>query len=177
MYAYATFSSWLTMDSLWQSCSTGAVAKDDTTVRGTEEVHYPAHVESVRVLRPELEPVSLEGHLEKYLIVSGFTMCDYVVPILSLLWMLCQRFCCIWHDLFFATTVNHQKWCFLVGNMCFSFLPLSLTAHPTGWFQKNHEPGAAWRERSGSFNHPMRRFIKSCQSSMETDDQDLNALT
>ena len=53
------------MDSLWQSCSTGAVAKDDTTVRGTEEVHYPAHVESVRVLRPELEPVSLEGHLEK----------------------------------------------------------------------------------------------------------------
>lgn len=38
---------------------------DDTTVRGTEEVHYPAHVESVRVLRPELEPVSLEGWFQK----------------------------------------------------------------------------------------------------------------
>ena len=66
--------SWSTMDILWLSCSTGAIAKDDTTVRGTEEVHYPAHVESVRVLRPELEPVSLEGHLEKknLLILSDF---------------------------------------------------------------------------------------------------------
>lgn len=33
---------------------------DDTTVRGTEEVHYPAHVESLRQLRPDLEPCSLE---------------------------------------------------------------------------------------------------------------------
>lgn len=32
---------------------------DDTTVRGTEEVHYPAHVESLRILRPDLTPVSL----------------------------------------------------------------------------------------------------------------------
>lgn len=38
---------------------------DDTTVRGTEEVHYPAHVESVRILRPELEAVSLDGWFEK----------------------------------------------------------------------------------------------------------------
>ncbi|CAE7703309.1 unnamed protein product [Symbiodinium sp. KB8] len=33
---------------------------DDTTVKGTEEVHYPAHVESLRILRPDLVPVSLE---------------------------------------------------------------------------------------------------------------------
>lgn len=38
---------------------------DDTTVRGTEEVHYPAHVESVRILRPDLEPVSLAGWFAK----------------------------------------------------------------------------------------------------------------
>ena len=38
---------------------------DDTTVRGTEEVHYPAHVESVRLLRPDLEPVSLAGWFQK----------------------------------------------------------------------------------------------------------------
>lgn len=38
---------------------------DDTTVRGTEEVHYPAHVESVRILRPDLEPVSLHGWFMK----------------------------------------------------------------------------------------------------------------
>ncbi|CAJ1425516.1 unnamed protein product [Effrenium voratum] len=38
---------------------------DDTTVRGTEEVHYPAHVESVKILRPELDPVSLEGWFAK----------------------------------------------------------------------------------------------------------------
>jgi len=33
---------------------------DDTTVKGTEEVHYPAHVDSLRILRPDLVPVSLE---------------------------------------------------------------------------------------------------------------------
>lgn len=38
---------------------------DDTTVRGTEEIHYPAHVESVRILRPDLEPVSLQGWFER----------------------------------------------------------------------------------------------------------------
>eukprot|EP00418_Pyrodinium_bahamense_P069788 CAMPEP_0179080574 /NCGR_PEP_ID=MMETSP0796-20121207/36221_1 /TAXON_ID=73915 /ORGANISM="Pyrodinium bahamense, Strain pbaha01" /LENGTH=288 /DNA_ID=CAMNT_0020777931 /DNA_START=40 /DNA_END=907 /DNA_ORIENTATION=- len=38
---------------------------DDTTVRGTEEVHYPAHVESVRVLRPDLQPCSLEEWFEQ----------------------------------------------------------------------------------------------------------------
>eukprot|EP00928_Gymnodinium_smaydae_P038551 TRINITY_DN26572_c0_g2_i1.p1 TRINITY_DN26572_c0_g2~~TRINITY_DN26572_c0_g2_i1.p1 ORF type:complete len:323 (+),score=24.13 TRINITY_DN26572_c0_g2_i1:58-969(+) len=32
---------------------------DDTTVKGTEQIHYPAHVESLRILRPELTPVSL----------------------------------------------------------------------------------------------------------------------
>lgn len=38
---------------------------DDTTVRGTEEVHYPAHVESLRILRPDLEPCSLQEWFEK----------------------------------------------------------------------------------------------------------------
>eukprot|EP00913_Durusdinium_trenchii_P002232 g2062.t1 len=38
---------------------------DDTTVRGTEEVHYPAHVESVKALRPDLIPVSLAGWFQK----------------------------------------------------------------------------------------------------------------
>jgi len=33
---------------------------DDTTVRGTDEIHYPAHVESLRQLKPGLEPCSLE---------------------------------------------------------------------------------------------------------------------
>lgn len=32
---------------------------DDTTVRGTEEVHYPAHVEVMRQLRPGTEACSL----------------------------------------------------------------------------------------------------------------------
>ena len=70
------------MDILWLSCSTGAIAKDDTTVRGTEEVHYPAHVESVRVLRPELEPVSLEGHLEKNLLILS----DFLNDVSMFLW-------------------------------------------------------------------------------------------
>eukprot|EP00933_Yihiella_yeosuensis_P074675 TRINITY_DN83663_c0_g1_i1.p1 TRINITY_DN83663_c0_g1~~TRINITY_DN83663_c0_g1_i1.p1 ORF type:complete len:349 (-),score=76.74 TRINITY_DN83663_c0_g1_i1:52-1098(-) len=38
---------------------------DDTTVRGTEQVHYPAHVESLRILRPELTPVSLHDWFMK----------------------------------------------------------------------------------------------------------------
>lgn len=38
---------------------------DDTTVRSTEEIHYPAHVESLRELRPDLEPVTLHGWFER----------------------------------------------------------------------------------------------------------------
>jgi len=38
---------------------------DDTTVRSTETIHYPAHVESVRVLRPDLEPCTLRTWFEK----------------------------------------------------------------------------------------------------------------
>lgn len=38
---------------------------DDTTVRGTEELHYPAHVESLVALRPDVEPVTLNGWFEK----------------------------------------------------------------------------------------------------------------
>lgn len=38
---------------------------DDTTVKSTAEIHYPAHVDSVRQLRPDLEPVSLHGWFEK----------------------------------------------------------------------------------------------------------------
>jgi len=38
---------------------------DDTTVDSTATVHYPAHVESLRVLRPDLQPISLEGYFEK----------------------------------------------------------------------------------------------------------------
>ena len=34
---------------------------DDTAVDSTSEVHYPAHVEAMRVLRPGRTPVSLEG--------------------------------------------------------------------------------------------------------------------
>lgn len=38
---------------------------DDTTVKSTKEIHHPAHVESVKVLRPELLPCSLEEWFEK----------------------------------------------------------------------------------------------------------------
>jgi beta-phosphoglucomutase-like phosphatase (HAD superfamily) len=34
---------------------------DDTAVDSTAAVHYPAHVEAMRVLRPGLQPVDLEG--------------------------------------------------------------------------------------------------------------------
>ncbi|OHD20103.1 MAG: hypothetical protein A2V99_08980 [Spirochaetes bacterium RBG_16_67_19] len=34
---------------------------DDTAVDSTSEVHYPAHVEAMRILRPGRAPVSLEG--------------------------------------------------------------------------------------------------------------------
>ncbi|KPJ84175.1 MAG: hypothetical protein AMS17_16545, partial [Spirochaetes bacterium DG_61] len=33
---------------------------DDTAVNSTAEIHYPAHLEVMRVLRPHLVPVSLD---------------------------------------------------------------------------------------------------------------------
>ena len=36
---------------------------DDTAVKSTEEIHYPAHLESLRVLRPEKKPPSIEEWL------------------------------------------------------------------------------------------------------------------
>lgn len=38
---------------------------DDTVVRGSEEFHYPAHVESLRLLRPDLAPCSIEKWFER----------------------------------------------------------------------------------------------------------------
>ncbi len=38
---------------------------DDTAVDSSSTVHYPAHVEAMRVLRPGRQPVSLEGWLLK----------------------------------------------------------------------------------------------------------------
>ena len=37
---------------------------DDTTVDSTASIHYPAHVESVRALRPDLEPCTLREWFE-----------------------------------------------------------------------------------------------------------------
>merc|ERR1712196_636955 len=34
---------------------------DDTVVASTEAIHYPAHVDSVKRLRPDMTPVTLEG--------------------------------------------------------------------------------------------------------------------
>lgn len=36
---------------------------DDTAVRSTEDIHYPAHLESLRVLRPEKQPPGMEQWL------------------------------------------------------------------------------------------------------------------
>lgn len=41
------------------------VDHDDTSVMSTPAIHYPAHVEAMRVLRPGRAPVSLEGFLER----------------------------------------------------------------------------------------------------------------
>jgi beta-phosphoglucomutase-like phosphatase (HAD superfamily) len=41
------------------------VDHDDTSVMSTPSIHYPAHVEAMRRLRPGTEPVSLEAFLEK----------------------------------------------------------------------------------------------------------------
>jgi beta-phosphoglucomutase-like phosphatase (HAD superfamily) len=38
---------------------------DDTAVDSTAQIHYPAHVEVMRQLRPEQEPVSLDGWFRK----------------------------------------------------------------------------------------------------------------
>lgn len=37
---------------------------DDTTVASTETIHYPAHIESIRQLRPDLQPCTLEQWFE-----------------------------------------------------------------------------------------------------------------
>jgi phosphoglycolate phosphatase/pyrophosphatase PpaX len=41
------------------------VDHDDTSVMSTPSIHYPAHVEALRRLRPGMRPVSLEGFIEK----------------------------------------------------------------------------------------------------------------
>jgi phosphoglycolate phosphatase/pyrophosphatase PpaX len=41
------------------------VDHDDTSVSSTPSIHYPAHVESLRSLRPGREPIGLEGWLLK----------------------------------------------------------------------------------------------------------------
>ena len=41
------------------------VDHDDTSVMSTPILHYPAHVEALRRLRPGLEPISLEGWLSR----------------------------------------------------------------------------------------------------------------
>jgi phosphoglycolate phosphatase/pyrophosphatase PpaX len=38
---------------------------DDTSVMSTPSIHYPAHVEALRRLRPEMAPVSLEDFFRK----------------------------------------------------------------------------------------------------------------
>ena len=40
---------------------------DDTTVASTETIHYPAHIESIRELRPDLQPCTLEQWFENNL--------------------------------------------------------------------------------------------------------------
>jgi phosphoglycolate phosphatase/pyrophosphatase PpaX len=41
------------------------VDHDDTSVMSTAKLHYPAHVEAMRRLRPGLEPISLDGWLAR----------------------------------------------------------------------------------------------------------------
>jgi phosphoglycolate phosphatase-like HAD superfamily hydrolase len=42
-----------------------AIDHDDTSVMSTPLMHYPAHVEALRRIRPGREPIGLEGWLEK----------------------------------------------------------------------------------------------------------------
>jgi len=44
---------------MWFACL--ILDHDDTAVDSTSTVHYPAHVEAMRVLRPDRVPVSLQG--------------------------------------------------------------------------------------------------------------------
>ena len=41
------------------------VDHDDTSVMSTPSLHYPAHVEALRRLRPALEPIALDGWLSR----------------------------------------------------------------------------------------------------------------
>ena len=38
---------------------------DDTTVQSTADIHYPSYLESMRRLRPNLEPLDIHGFLER----------------------------------------------------------------------------------------------------------------
>ena len=38
---------------------------DDTAVASTPTIHYPAHLEAMRVLRPEMKPLALRGWFKK----------------------------------------------------------------------------------------------------------------
>ncbi len=42
-----------------------AIDHDDTSVMSTPLIHYPAHVEALRRVRPGREPIGLDGWLEK----------------------------------------------------------------------------------------------------------------
>ena len=42
-----------------------AIDHDDTSVMSTPLIHYPAHVEALRRIRPGREPIGLDGWLEK----------------------------------------------------------------------------------------------------------------
>jgi phosphoglycolate phosphatase/pyrophosphatase PpaX len=42
-----------------------AIDHDDTSVMSTPAIHYPAHVEALRRIRPDREPIGLPGWLEK----------------------------------------------------------------------------------------------------------------
>jgi phosphoglycolate phosphatase-like HAD superfamily hydrolase len=42
-----------------------AIDHDDTSVMSTPLMHYPAHVEALRLIRPGREPIGLDGWLEK----------------------------------------------------------------------------------------------------------------
>lgn len=45
---------------------------DDTAVKSTPEIHYPSFIEALKVLRPDTEPLSLEGFVS-YCFNPGFS--------------------------------------------------------------------------------------------------------
>jgi phosphoglycolate phosphatase/pyrophosphatase PpaX len=53
---------------------------DDTAVDSTAAVHYPAHVEALRILRPDREPPSVE----RWLLANFHGIMDYLVGELGL---------------------------------------------------------------------------------------------